>query len=100
VAQPAAEIELERPAMAHADSGPAIPFNRLSPEMLAQKKRRARQRAIFNLCGHVIAATLGLMIGYYVLCIISPESNVLELSLPGVSPPAVTVPAAPSPADR
>ncbi len=95
-----APIELDEPAptIAAAPVGmtmPDVPFNRPSPEALAKKHRRARRMAVINLCGHVMAAGLGLMIGYYILCIISPESNVLHLNLPGV--PAAAQPAAGQP---
>jgi len=30
---------------------------------------------------------LGLVVGYYVLCLINPESNFLNWDLPGLKPP-------------
>jgi hypothetical protein len=92
-------IEMDSPAPARTQTQlgmPAIPFNRPSPEAMAKKQRRARQRAIINMCGHVVAAALGLMIGYYILCIISPESNVLRLDLPGLTVPPEPSPTTPS----
>ncbi|MEX2169476.1 MAG: Hsp70 family protein [Pirellulales bacterium] len=34
--------------------------------------------------GHALASTIGLTIGYYILCWIRPEANFLELNLPGL----------------
>jgi hypothetical protein len=36
--------------------------------------------------GHIVASTLGLLIGYYILCMIAPQANFLNLSLPGLPP--------------
>jgi len=41
---------------------------------------------IISLLGHLIASTLGLAVGYYVLCYIAPHANFLELDLPGLHP--------------
>lgn len=37
-----------------------------------------------HLIGHVLASTIGLVVGYYILCLIRPEANFLNLPLPGV----------------
>lgn len=34
--------------------------------------------------GHIAAGIIGLALGYYALCFVRPDLNVLELSLPGV----------------
>ncbi|TWT37008.1 Chaperone protein DnaK [Posidoniimonas corsicana] len=36
----------------------------------------------------VLSAVVGLLLGYYVLCVVRPEANVLNLRLPGVDSPA------------
>jgi hypothetical protein len=61
----------------------------------------SNSRTIINLMGHVMGAVLGLVLGYYLLCLIKPDANVLELRLPGVKQvpmndgPKNTSPAAP-----
>jgi hypothetical protein len=43
---------------------------------------------VINVVGFVVFSVLGLVIGYYLVCLISPESNVLNWDLPGLKPPA------------
>jgi molecular chaperone DnaK len=43
-----------------------------------------------HVAGHVGGAVLGLVIGYYILVWIKPSANFLNLSLPGMPPPAET----------
>jgi hypothetical protein len=50
----------------------------------AASSSRGMTSTIINLTGHVVGAVLGLALGYYILCLIKPESNVLELNLPGL----------------
>jgi hypothetical protein len=38
-----------------------------------------------QLLGHLIAAIVGLTLGYYILCWIRPDANFLDLNLPGLS---------------
>jgi hypothetical protein len=39
---------------------------------------------VWRLAGHVLFALIGLVVGYYVLCLLDPRGNVLHLPLPGV----------------
>lgn len=57
-------------------------------------RRRARRRGadptarmIVNLVAHLLSSVLGLALGYYILCWISPQSNFLHLQLPLLPPP-------------
>jgi molecular chaperone DnaK len=50
----------------------------------ATSSNRGMTSTIINLTGHVVGAVLGLALGYYILCLIKPDSNVLELNLPGL----------------
>ena len=43
---------------------------------------------VINVIGFVVFSVLGLVIGYYLVCLINPESNVLNWDLPGLKPPA------------
>ena len=52
-----------------------------------EHRRSERLPLSIQLLGHGIAAMLGLAIGYYILCWIRPESNVLNLDLPGIERP-------------
>ncbi|MCE9544119.1 MAG: Hsp70 family protein [Planctomycetia bacterium] len=47
-----------------------------SPEMA---RRRRRIRTVLNITGHVVASTLGLLIGYIILCKVRPEVDLLHL---------------------
>jgi len=40
-----------------------------------------------DLIGYVAASTICLVIGYYILCLVNPQANFLELPLPGVRLP-------------
>jgi molecular chaperone DnaK len=37
-----------------------------------------------NLLGHLLAGAIGLAVGYYILCWINPEANLLNIELPGL----------------
>ncbi len=54
-----------------------------APERRASAGSGARKVAIL-LTGYVISSVLGLAIGYYILMVLRPEWNVLNLRLPGV----------------
>ena len=71
------------PAMARPAMRPDAPG-----EEAARRRRRGRQRLVVGLIGYVVSAGLGLSLGYWLLCIISPQSNVLKWSLPWVTLPA------------
>jgi molecular chaperone DnaK len=46
-------------------------------------RRRVRELPLWmRLTGHVLASAIGLAVGYYVLCLIRPEANILDLPLP------------------
>ncbi len=49
-----------------------------------RKRTSAGRKIAIMLTGHVVFALLGLVIGYYILMILRPEWNVLQLRLPGV----------------
>jgi molecular chaperone DnaK len=48
-------------------------------------RRRIRELSVkTKLLGHLVAAAIGLAVGYYILCWIRPEANFLDLNLPGL----------------
>ena len=49
-----------------------------------KKTRSSARGIIIMLAGHVVFATLGLAIGYYILMALRPEWNVFHLRLPGL----------------
>jgi molecular chaperone DnaK len=55
-----------------------------APRNNSRRRQPSATGVVMNLVGHLTASILGLGLGYYVLCKISPESNFLHLSLPGV----------------
>ncbi len=56
------------------------------PLISHRPRRRIRGLPIqIKILGHLLASVIGLAVGYYVLCWISPESNFLNLELPGIS---------------
>ena len=42
---------------------------------------------VISVVGFVVFSALGLVVGYYLLCLINPESNFLHWDLPGLKPP-------------
>jgi molecular chaperone DnaK len=51
-------------------------------------RAQRKQRPLVNLLGHIVFATLGLLMGYYLLCWVRPDLNHLGLNLPGLRQPA------------
>lgn len=54
---------------------------------VGRPRRPSDSGGIRNLIGLVLGGCLGLFLGYYLVCLIFPENNVFELSLPGVRKP-------------
>ena len=52
------------------------------------RSRASRVRLRVNAVGHLLAALAGLALGYYLLCLVRPDLNVLHWSMPGVRPAA------------
>ena len=46
----------------------------VSPE---KKRTQRRFRTLLNLVGHVVASTIGLLLGYIILCKIRPDADFL-----------------------
>jgi molecular chaperone DnaK len=53
-----------------------------------KKNRTTPKKIVVLLTGYVVSAILGLAIGYYILLMLRPELNVLQLRLPGIRPAA------------
>jgi hypothetical protein len=71
------------------------PFAGISGASGATLRQASTTATVINLAGHVVGAVLGLALGYYLLCFIRPDANVLELRLPGIQPPAAQQPNTP-----
>jgi hypothetical protein len=80
-------IETATPLLAIAEgSGQPNPAGGTAGFDLAKKfnpdrQRKRIQRAVFVM-GHVVSATIGLALGYYILCKLRPEADVLNLFSP------------------
>jgi molecular chaperone DnaK len=48
-----------------------------NPESIAKRQRRVRRTIL--VCGHLVFATLGLAAGYYILCWLKPEADILRI---------------------
>lgn len=63
---------------------------RIGTSSMRVRRRRRRRRGLDLgrwIAGHVVAAAVGLAVGYYLLCLLRPDLNYLGLELPGVQPP-------------
>jgi len=61
-------------------------------QSIGRRSSHSTSRMLVNVAGHILASTAGLVIGYYILCYIAPQANFLNLSLPGLPPPAAQSP--------
>jgi len=78
---------------------PAVPYGApaaASETLKNQRQRSSRKRRLVSgsrrrlfiaVSGHIVASVLGLMVGYYILCLIQPQANFLNLELPGLEAP-------------
>ena len=69
---------------APAEYNSQIPFSENASDARSSKQSAANIKLAIGVMKHVIASLLGLIIGYYILCLVRPESNFLNLPLPGV----------------
>jgi hypothetical protein len=49
------------------------------------RRRFKRRNWAITIIGHVMAPVIGLLIGYYVLALLTPRGNFLNLPLPGLT---------------
>ncbi|MCA9265933.1 MAG: Hsp70 family protein, partial [Planctomycetales bacterium] len=93
--------DADEPNRLELESAPALPYGApqaaadelqrsapqltpIAPRIRTTPRRRTRHSILINLCGHLIASLLGLVMGYYILCWLRPDMNFLQLSLPGL----------------
>ncbi|MBX3425615.1 MAG: Hsp70 family protein [Pirellulales bacterium] len=80
----AAAITLSDPEEAGSDAADIY----AQPAPTSRRRRGNWINSAVNLTGHVLAAFVGLFVGYYLLCIVRPELNYFRLNLPGVAAPS------------
>ena len=92
---PADEDDAAAPQAPADDETAGKPFEQLDlrGDASRTKKRKPQPRTTaITIAGHVVFATLGLLIGYYILMWINPRFNTLHLRLPGLAPSAASGP--------
>jgi molecular chaperone DnaK len=89
----AAQAPLRRPAMPAVSrvgpppaqaGGDGFELKVSTPTDRFRKSGASGRKIAIMLAGHVVFATLGLAIGYYILMLLRPDLNVLNLRLPGM----------------
>jgi len=84
-AQRAVKIAEARPAAIVATKVAGSP---VSGESVRRPKKKKGLKVWYYLAGYLISATVGLSIGYVLMCMINPEANFLNLSIPWVEAPS------------
>ncbi|MCA9235481.1 MAG: Hsp70 family protein [Planctomycetales bacterium] len=78
----------ERHMSGSIENPPRAPSVASIPKATRRLRNVRRQPRLTNLIGHVLAAAIGLAAGYYLLCLVRPDLNFLQIDLPGVASPS------------
>ena len=66
----------------------------VSSEPARPSKAKQGRTLLYYVAGYIISATVGLSIGYVLMCMINPDANFLNLPIPGAAAPSEPAPEA------